>query len=169
VQGTWKHCGRVYSCFVDFRKAHDLVHRDKLLECLCRLGVRGRMMGVLASMYWQAPMTVKNGGALGPSFCRLFVWLVCWCLLPPFYYFFFVAFLCGLCAGVFCPLFPFVIHLIFLSPFCVACLLVSCSARFVPMLAVTFYPSAVTLPRCCHFWAGFWVRLSMPARSCAAR
>lgn len=30
------------------------------------------MLGVLASMYWEAPMTVKNGGVLGPTFvsCR---------------------------------------------------------------------------------------------------
>jgi hypothetical protein len=40
------------------------VHRDKLLECLRRLGLReGHMLEALASMYWQAPMTVKNGGA----------------------------------------------------------------------------------------------------------
>jgi len=32
------------------------------------LGVRGNLPGVVASMYWQAPVTVKNGDRLGPSF-----------------------------------------------------------------------------------------------------
>jgi hypothetical protein len=36
---------RLYSCFVDFKKAYDLVRRDLLLECLRDLGVSGRMLG----------------------------------------------------------------------------------------------------------------------------
>ena len=55
-------------CFVDFRKAYDLVRRDLLMQCLADLGVSGKMLGVLASMYWHAPMTVKNGAALGSTF-----------------------------------------------------------------------------------------------------
>ena len=54
--------------FVDFRKAYDLVHRDLLLECLRDLGVQGKMLGAIASMYWRAPMTVKSGTHLGPTF-----------------------------------------------------------------------------------------------------
>jgi hypothetical protein len=60
--------GKLYACFVDFRKAYDLVHRDLLLRCLTDLGVRGKMLGALASMYWRAPMTVKNGATLGATF-----------------------------------------------------------------------------------------------------
>jgi len=61
---------RMYTCFVDFRKAYDLEHGDLLLQCLRDLGVKGKMLGVVASMYWQAPVTVKNGPSdrLGPSF-----------------------------------------------------------------------------------------------------
>ena len=59
---------KLYACFVDFRKAYDLVRRDLLLQCLADLGVSGKMLGALASMYWHAPMTVKNGSTLGPSF-----------------------------------------------------------------------------------------------------
>jgi hypothetical protein len=60
--------GKLFTCFVDFRKAYDLVHRDLLLQCLADLGVSGHMLGALASMYWHAPMTVKNGATLGASF-----------------------------------------------------------------------------------------------------
>lgn len=59
---------KLYACFVDFRKAYDLVHRDLLLKCLVDLGVEGKMLRALASMYWHAPMTVKNGDRLGPTF-----------------------------------------------------------------------------------------------------
>jgi len=59
---------RMYTCFVDLRKAYDLGHRDLLLQCLWDLGVKGKMLGVVTSMYWQAPVTVKNGDRLGPSF-----------------------------------------------------------------------------------------------------
>lgn len=60
--------GKLYTCFVDFRKAYDLVRRDLLLKCLSDLGVEGKMLGALASMYWSAPMTVKNGSVLGATF-----------------------------------------------------------------------------------------------------
>jgi len=53
---------------VDFRKAYDLVHRDLLMQCPRDLGVRGNMLSVLVSMYWEAPMTVKSGTALGDTF-----------------------------------------------------------------------------------------------------
>jgi hypothetical protein len=59
---------KLYTCFVDFRKAYDLVRRALLLRCLGDLGVDGNMLGALASMYWHAPMTVKNGTSLGPTF-----------------------------------------------------------------------------------------------------
>jgi hypothetical protein len=45
-----KH-GKLYTCFVDFEEAYDLVRRDLLLKCLCDLGVEGKMLGALASMY----------------------------------------------------------------------------------------------------------------------
>jgi hypothetical protein len=60
--------GHLYLCFVDFKKAYDLIRRDLLLQCLADLGVRGHMLGALASMYWSCPMTVKNGTLLGPTF-----------------------------------------------------------------------------------------------------
>jgi hypothetical protein len=59
---------RLYSCFVDFKKAYDLVRMDLLLERLHDLGVSDRMLGAIASMYWHAPMTVKCGTFLGATF-----------------------------------------------------------------------------------------------------
>ena len=58
---------RLYACFVDFRKAYDLVRRDLLLQCLADMGVRGNALSCLVSMYWSTPMIVKNGRDRGPS------------------------------------------------------------------------------------------------------
>lgn len=58
---------RLYACFVDFRKAYDLVRRDLLLRCLADMGVRGNALSCLVSMYWSTPMVVKNGRDRGPS------------------------------------------------------------------------------------------------------
>jgi len=56
---------RVYACFIDFRKAYDLVRRDLLLQCLADMGLHGSMLSCLVSMYWSTPMLVKNGSEVG--------------------------------------------------------------------------------------------------------
>lgn len=57
---------RLYTCFIDFRKAYDLVRRNKLMQCLADLGVRGNVLSCLVSMYWHTPMVVKCGREHGP-------------------------------------------------------------------------------------------------------
>jgi hypothetical protein len=41
----------VYACFIDVRKAYDLVWRDGLLARLWHVGVRGKMLRVIRAMY----------------------------------------------------------------------------------------------------------------------
>ena len=36
--------GRLFECFVDFRKAFDTIPRDKLWEHLSNIGVQGKML-----------------------------------------------------------------------------------------------------------------------------
>ncbi len=43
--------GKLYTCFVDFRKAFDTVPRDKLWQVLQRLGVGDRTLRCIQSMY----------------------------------------------------------------------------------------------------------------------
>jgi len=43
--------GRLYACFVDFRKAFDTIPRDKLWEHLSNIGVQGKMLDALKSYY----------------------------------------------------------------------------------------------------------------------
>jgi len=42
---------KVYCCFVDFRKAFDIVLRDLLWQVLAEMGIVGRFMQCLQSMY----------------------------------------------------------------------------------------------------------------------
>ena len=44
---------KLYCCFVDFRKAFDTVSRDLLWQVLAGLGISGRILDCLQSMYQQ--------------------------------------------------------------------------------------------------------------------
>jgi len=57
----------LFCCFVDFRKAYDMVRRDKLMERLAQLGVHGNMLQAIVQMYWSVPLVPKVAGCLGPS------------------------------------------------------------------------------------------------------
>ena len=54
---------RLYSCFVDFRKAFDSVWHDALMLKLYRTGVRGKCLKVIQSMYTNSSICTRiNGG-----------------------------------------------------------------------------------------------------------
>jgi hypothetical protein len=57
---------RLHACFIDFRKAYDLVRRDLLMQCLADMGANGSMLSFLVRMYWSTPMVVKSGRERGP-------------------------------------------------------------------------------------------------------
>ena len=57
----------LFCCFVDFRKAYDMVRRDLLVKGLAELGVHGSMLQAIVQMYWDAPLVPKIGTALGPE------------------------------------------------------------------------------------------------------
>ena len=57
----------MFCCFVDFRKAYDMVRRDLLVKRLAELGVHGSMLQAIVQMYWDAPLVPKAGTAFGPE------------------------------------------------------------------------------------------------------
>ena len=81
--------GKLYCCFVDFRKAFDTVPRAVLWKVLEELGVTGRILDVIKSLYaldsaalrssqgtsaiFRCLMGLKQGCPLSPTF----VWTVC--------------------------------------------------------------------------------------------
>jgi len=84
-----KKSGKVYICFVDFKKAFDTVNRGVLWDVLRKAGVGGKMMVMLQSMYktvracvrcpdnltevFDCPIGVRQGCVLSPT---LFSFLV---------------------------------------------------------------------------------------------
>ncbi len=88
-QNIHKH-KKVYYCFVDFRKAFDTVLRDLLWQVLVEMGIVGRFMQCLQSMYSQENIRVmhpteglstrfscgigvKQGCPLSPLLCGLYL------------------------------------------------------------------------------------------------
>ena len=63
----------VYAAFIDFRKAYDAVNRPLLWECIRGLGVHGRALNVLQSMYSDVHLGDRPEGVLGGY--RI---LLCW-------------------------------------------------------------------------------------------
>ena len=82
--------GRLYACFVDFRKAFDTIPRDKLWEHLSNIGVQGKMLDALKSYYanvwacvdipsvgrsapFDSTMGVKQGCPMSPTLFGLYI------------------------------------------------------------------------------------------------
>jgi hypothetical protein len=64
---------KIYACFVDFTKAFDLLVRENIWLKLIQIGVRGKILNVLKSMYQNVKSRVKtNSNTLSESFlCSL--------------------------------------------------------------------------------------------------
>ena len=60
--------GRLYTCFVDFKKAYDSVPRHLLWIKLERRGVTGWVLEAIKAMYADVPMCVKSPMGLGKVF-----------------------------------------------------------------------------------------------------
>ena len=58
----------LYCAFVDFTKAFDFVVRDILWFKLIKLGVGGKMLNVIRSIYNHVKSRVKHNGSLGEPF-----------------------------------------------------------------------------------------------------
>ena len=60
---------KLYCVFVDFTKAFDFVVRDILWYKLLKLGVRGKMLDIIKSIYSTVKSQVKHNNALSNVFC----------------------------------------------------------------------------------------------------
>ena len=55
-----KNNKKLYSCFVDFRKAFDLVPRDILLKKLLNYGINGKFFNIIRNIYTNDKASVKG-------------------------------------------------------------------------------------------------------------
>ena len=58
---------KIYGCFVDFRKAFDKVPRDKLINKIAMIGIGGKTLDIIKSMYANDCAIIKlNDGITAP-------------------------------------------------------------------------------------------------------
>ena len=63
---------KLYCAFVDFTKAFDYVVRDNLWHKMIKLGIRGKMLNIIKSMYAVVKTRVKYDNKVGNEFfCSL--------------------------------------------------------------------------------------------------
>ena len=75
----------LYTCFVEFRSAFDLINRSALLFKLMNKGYTGKFLSVIQSMFQNATSRVKWGGVLGEIFENLYGVLQGGVLSPNFF------------------------------------------------------------------------------------
>ena len=59
---------RLFCAFIDFSKAFDYVVRDNLWFKLIKLGIRGKILNIIMSMYENVKSRVKFNNAKGEEF-----------------------------------------------------------------------------------------------------
>ena len=74
--------GRLFTCFVDFKKAFDTVSRTSLLYKLLKLGIGGRFLKILRNMYSNVYYSVKLSEGLTHPFPS-FIGVKQGCVLSP--------------------------------------------------------------------------------------
>ena len=63
---------KLYVAMIDFRKAYDYVVRDTLWRKLIQLGVRGKILNIIKSMYKQIESNVKYNNNVSDSYTHAF-------------------------------------------------------------------------------------------------
>ena len=57
----------VYMCFLDYQKAFDRVNHEKLINCLNSLGLDGKDVRLIASLYWSQKAVIRGREELSPE------------------------------------------------------------------------------------------------------
>ena len=68
VQNQLLNHGKLYVCFIDFKKAFDLIDRNTLWLIFKKYGIRGKMYKAVKSMYEVVTARVRVGDDLTEAF-----------------------------------------------------------------------------------------------------
>ena len=63
-----KKGGKLFSCFVDFKKAFDSVPRDLLLNKLLNFGINGKFFNIVRGIYTNDQACIKMNNVRCPAF-----------------------------------------------------------------------------------------------------
>jgi hypothetical protein len=77
--------GRLYCCFIDYRKAFDLLVRSKLCWKLITQGIDGKMLRIIQSLYRNVKSCVKYNTEYFENRISLFLGEVVWPILYSLY------------------------------------------------------------------------------------
>ena len=56
----------VYACFIDYAKAFDRVHHTHMIGCLEKIGIDGKDIRIITSLYWQQKAAIRIQNELSP-------------------------------------------------------------------------------------------------------
>ena len=56
---SWEYAKEVNACFVDLKKAHDRIPRDKLWTVLSQYGIGGQLLTTIKSLYMHSEVCVR--------------------------------------------------------------------------------------------------------------
>lgn len=59
---------RIWTCFVDFRKAYDTVPRDRVWTKLATCSLYGAWLRAVHALYANVPISVRTAAGLSPCF-----------------------------------------------------------------------------------------------------
>ena len=68
INRTLKNRKRLYCCFIDYKKAFDLIDRSKLWTKLVKHGIDGKMLQIIKSLYKNIKICIKHDGNLSNYF-----------------------------------------------------------------------------------------------------
>lgn len=64
INKTLKQKRRLYCCFIDYKKAFDLIDRSNLWSKLIKQGIQGKMLKIIKSLYENVKSCIKYNGFL---------------------------------------------------------------------------------------------------------
>ena len=68
---TKDKCGKLFACFIDFRKAFDTVIHDIMLYKLLKIGIAGNFYSIIKNMYKDNYLNVKMQKGFTQSFVSI--------------------------------------------------------------------------------------------------
>ena len=51
----------IFVCFIDYSKAFDRIHHEKLIKCLEEIGLDGKDIRIISHLYWEQKATIRSG------------------------------------------------------------------------------------------------------------
>ena len=68
IEKVWEKKGEAFCCFVDFKKAFDMVPRDKLWHIMEELGVPIHLRAIVHRLYEEAKVKIRTLDGISESF-----------------------------------------------------------------------------------------------------